>query len=95
MFQVHITGALLKRYFRLLFSFSGSYQAVNVKLSLDALLQMPGSQVKETMRRLGFSSEDCTRLCAALNCLKSASESGECSFPEILPILSSELTVTL
>ncbi|XP_058644697.1 kinase suppressor of Ras 1 [Onychostoma macrolepis] len=52
-------------------------EAVNVKLSLDALLQMPGSQVKETMRRLGSSSEDCTRLCAALNCLKSASESGE------------------
>ncbi|XP_073685494.1 kinase suppressor of Ras 1 [Garra rufa] len=52
-------------------------EAVNVKLSLDALLQMPGIQVKETMRRLGSSSEDCTRLCAALNCLKSASESGE------------------
>uniref|UniRef100_A0A9J8DKH3 non-specific serine/threonine protein kinase n=1 Tax=Cyprinus carpio carpio TaxID=630221 RepID=A0A9J8DKH3_CYPCA len=52
-------------------------EAVNVKLSLDALLHMPSSQVKETMRRLGSSSEDCTRLCAALNCLKSASESGE------------------
>ncbi|XP_051763956.1 kinase suppressor of Ras 1 isoform X2 [Ctenopharyngodon idella] len=52
-------------------------ETVNVKLSLDALLQMPGSQVKETMRRLGSSSEECTRLCAALNCLKSASESGE------------------
>ncbi|KAL1266370.1 hypothetical protein QQF64_002045 [Cirrhinus molitorella] len=52
-------------------------EAVNVKLSLDALLQMPGSQVKETMRRLGSSLEDCTRLCAALNCLKSASESGD------------------
>uniref|UniRef100_A0A8C1JR17 non-specific serine/threonine protein kinase n=1 Tax=Cyprinus carpio TaxID=7962 RepID=A0A8C1JR17_CYPCA len=48
-----------------------------IELSLDALLQMPGSQVKETMRRLGSSSEDCTRLCAALSCLKSASESGE------------------
>uniref|UniRef100_A0A672NSP4 non-specific serine/threonine protein kinase n=1 Tax=Sinocyclocheilus grahami TaxID=75366 RepID=A0A672NSP4_SINGR len=54
-----------------------------IELSLDALLQMPGSQVKETMRRLGSSSEDCTRLCAALSCLKSASESGGCSFPEI------------
>uniref|UniRef100_A0A8C1K4G7 non-specific serine/threonine protein kinase n=1 Tax=Cyprinus carpio TaxID=7962 RepID=A0A8C1K4G7_CYPCA len=48
-----------------------------IELSLDALLHMPSSQVKETMRRLGSSSEDCTRLCAALNCLKSASESGE------------------
>ncbi|XP_001919049.4 kinase suppressor of Ras 1 isoform X1 [Danio rerio] len=52
-------------------------EAVNVKLSLDALLQMPIIQVKETMRRLGSTSEDCTRLCAALSCLKSASESGE------------------
>ncbi|XP_051540217.1 kinase suppressor of Ras 2-like isoform X3 [Myxocyprinus asiaticus] len=52
-------------------------EAVNVKLSLDALLQMPSSQVQETMRRLGSSSDECTRLCAALNCLKSASVSGE------------------
>ncbi|TRY92240.1 hypothetical protein DNTS_026126 [Danionella cerebrum] len=52
-------------------------QAVKVKLSLDALLQMPSSQVKETMRRLGSTSDDCARLCAALNCLRSASESGE------------------
>ncbi|KAI1903669.1 hypothetical protein AGOR_G00029580 [Albula goreensis] len=46
------------------------------KLSLDALLQMPGSQVRETMRRLGSSSEECSRLTAALSCLKSATESG-------------------
>nr|XP_055063914.1 kinase suppressor of Ras 1 isoform X4 [Misgurnus anguillicaudatus] len=52
-------------------------EAVSKKLSLDALLQMPSSQVQETMRRLGSSSGECTRLCAALNCLKSASESGE------------------
>ncbi|XP_051973126.1 kinase suppressor of Ras 1 isoform X3 [Xyrauchen texanus] len=52
-------------------------EAVNVKLSLDSLLHMPSSQVQETMRRLGSSSDECTRLCAALNCLKSASESGE------------------
>ncbi|XP_066551191.1 kinase suppressor of Ras 1 isoform X2 [Amia ocellicauda] len=51
-------------------------QAVPVKLSLDALLQMSGSQVRETMRRLGSSSEECSRLTAALSCLKSASESG-------------------
>uniref|UniRef100_A0A6Q2YDB7 non-specific serine/threonine protein kinase n=1 Tax=Esox lucius TaxID=8010 RepID=A0A6Q2YDB7_ESOLU len=40
-------------------------------LSLDDLLQMPCSQVRETMRRLGSSSEECARLSAALSCLKS------------------------
>ncbi|XP_033955449.1 kinase suppressor of Ras 1 isoform X2 [Pseudochaenichthys georgianus] len=51
-------------------------QAVEAKSSLDALLQMSGAQVRETMRRLGSSSEECARLSAALSCLKSASESG-------------------
>ncbi|XP_036381226.1 kinase suppressor of Ras 1-like isoform X2 [Megalops cyprinoides] len=51
-------------------------EAVPVKLSLDALLQMSGSQVRETMRRLGSSTEECSRLTAALSCLKSATESG-------------------
>uniref|UniRef100_A0A3B4E263 non-specific serine/threonine protein kinase n=1 Tax=Pygocentrus nattereri TaxID=42514 RepID=A0A3B4E263_PYGNA len=51
-------------------------EAVPVKLSLDALLQMPGAQVRETMRRLGSSAEECARLSAALSCLKSATESG-------------------
>ncbi|KAL2095359.1 hypothetical protein ACEWY4_010078 [Coilia grayii] len=51
-------------------------EAVPVKLSLDALLQMPGAQVRETMRRLGSSTEECARLSAALSCLKSATESG-------------------
>uniref|UniRef100_A0A8C7SHU1 Kinase suppressor of ras 1a n=1 Tax=Oncorhynchus mykiss TaxID=8022 RepID=A0A8C7SHU1_ONCMY len=48
-----------------------SLQAVPLKLSLDALLQMPGSQVQETVRRLGSTSEECARLTAALSCLKS------------------------
>uniref|UniRef100_A0A4W5L1C3 non-specific serine/threonine protein kinase n=1 Tax=Hucho hucho TaxID=62062 RepID=A0A4W5L1C3_9TELE len=47
-------------------------------LSLDALLQMPGSHMRETMRRLGSSLEECSRLSAALSCLKSATESGGC-----------------
>lgn len=51
-------------------------QAVETKLSLDALLQMTGAQVRDTMRRLGSSSEECARLSAALSCLKSATESG-------------------
>uniref|UniRef100_A0A4W6FBB2 non-specific serine/threonine protein kinase n=1 Tax=Lates calcarifer TaxID=8187 RepID=A0A4W6FBB2_LATCA len=49
---------------------------VGSKLSLDALLQMTGAQVRDTMRRLGSSSEECARLSAALSCLKSATESG-------------------
>ncbi|XP_056593314.1 kinase suppressor of Ras 1 isoform X1 [Triplophysa dalaica] len=65
-------------------------ETVSKKLSLDALLQMPSSQVQETMRRLGSRSEECTRLCAALNCLKSASESGE--FKEDSPCWFSEPT---
>uniref|UniRef100_A0A671VK42 non-specific serine/threonine protein kinase n=1 Tax=Sparus aurata TaxID=8175 RepID=A0A671VK42_SPAAU len=51
-------------------------EGVEAKLSLDALLQMTGTQVRDTMRRLGSSSEECARLSAALSCLKSATESG-------------------
>ncbi|XP_014825948.1 PREDICTED: kinase suppressor of Ras 1-like isoform X1 [Poecilia mexicana] len=51
-------------------------QGVETKLSLDTLLQMTGAQVRDAMRRLGSSSEECTRLGAALSCLKSATESG-------------------
>uniref|UniRef100_A0A3Q1I429 non-specific serine/threonine protein kinase n=1 Tax=Anabas testudineus TaxID=64144 RepID=A0A3Q1I429_ANATE len=51
-------------------------EVVETKLSLDALLQMTGAQVRDTMRRLGSSSEECARLSAALSCLKSATESG-------------------
>ncbi|KAL3971343.1 chloride intracellular channel protein 4 [Sarotherodon galilaeus] len=51
-------------------------EAVEAKLSLDTLLQMTGAQVRDTMRRLGSSSEECARLGAALSCLKSATESG-------------------
>ncbi|KAG7470550.1 hypothetical protein MATL_G00114980 [Megalops atlanticus] len=51
-------------------------EAVPVKLSLDSLLQMSSSQVQEMMRRLGSSSEERSRLSAALSCLKSATASG-------------------
>ncbi|XP_008426090.1 kinase suppressor of Ras 1 [Poecilia reticulata] len=51
-------------------------QGVETKLSLDTLLQMTGAQVRDAMRRLGSSSEECARLGAALSCLKSATESG-------------------
>ncbi|KAG9340579.1 hypothetical protein JZ751_021401 [Albula glossodonta] len=56
-------------------------EAVPVKLSLDSLMQMPGSQVREMMRRLGSSSEECSRLSAALSCLRSATESDQLTFP--------------
>lgn len=55
-----------------------SPKAVSGKLSLDTLLQMSGSQVRATMRKLGSSSEECSRLTAALSCLKSAAETGLC-----------------
>uniref|UniRef100_A0A3P9IVW1 Kinase suppressor of ras 1a n=1 Tax=Oryzias latipes TaxID=8090 RepID=A0A3P9IVW1_ORYLA len=58
------------------FSFVTCLQAVEAKLSLDALLQMTDVQMRDTMRRLGSSSEECTRLRSALSCLKSATESG-------------------
>ncbi|KAM9442706.1 kinase suppressor of Ras 1-like isoform 2-T2 [Salvelinus alpinus] len=51
-------------------------QAVPVKLSLDALLQMSSCQVQDTMRRLGSNPEECSRLTVALSCLKNATETG-------------------
>uniref|UniRef100_A0A8C7FHN8 Kinase suppressor of ras 1 n=1 Tax=Oncorhynchus kisutch TaxID=8019 RepID=A0A8C7FHN8_ONCKI len=54
-------------------SLSLCVQAVPVKLSLDALLQMSSCQVQDTMRQLGSEPEECSRLTAALSCLKSAS----------------------
>ncbi|XP_076831848.1 kinase suppressor of Ras 1-like isoform X2 [Brachyhypopomus gauderio] len=50
--------------------------AVPVKLSLDALLQMSSAQVQETMRRLGSSADECSRITAALSCLKSTTTAG-------------------
>lgn len=65
-------------FFKALVSFpcAAAMQALEAKLSLDALLQMTGAQVRDTMRRLGSSSEECARLIAALSCLRSATESG-------------------
>lgn len=51
-------------------------ELIEAEFSLDALLQMTGAQVRDTMQRLDFSSEECARLIAALSCLKSATESG-------------------
>jgi len=54
------------------------FQAVPAKLSLDALLQMSSAQVEDTMKRLGSSSEECSRITTALSCLKSATNTGHC-----------------
>nr|XP_055052802.1 kinase suppressor of Ras 1 isoform X2 [Misgurnus anguillicaudatus] len=51
-------------------------EAVPVKLSLDALLQMSTAKVEETMKRLGSSGEECSRITTALSCLKSATDTG-------------------
>ncbi|XP_018556089.1 kinase suppressor of Ras 1 isoform X2 [Lates calcarifer] len=52
-------------------------QAAAGKLSVDGLLQMSSSELQDTMRRLGSNSEDCSRLTAALSCLKSTDETGD------------------
>uniref|UniRef100_A0A3Q2YAK1 Kinase suppressor of ras 1 n=1 Tax=Hippocampus comes TaxID=109280 RepID=A0A3Q2YAK1_HIPCM len=52
-------------------------QASDEKLSVDSVLQMPSSDVLDTMKRLGSNSEDRSRLTAALSCLKSPTETGE------------------
>ncbi|XP_041097234.1 kinase suppressor of Ras 1-like isoform X2 [Polyodon spathula] len=52
-------------------------QAVSGELSFDALLQMSSLQVSDAMRRFGSSSEECSRLNAALSCLQNACKSGE------------------
>ncbi|XP_058655582.1 kinase suppressor of Ras 1 isoform X3 [Onychostoma macrolepis] len=60
-------------------------EAVPVKLSLDALLQMSSGQVEDTMKRLGSSSEECSRITAALSCLKSATDKGGALKKEGIP----------
>ncbi|XP_036418456.1 kinase suppressor of Ras 1 isoform X3 [Colossoma macropomum] len=52
-------------------------EAVPVKLSLEGMLQMSGAQVQETMRKLGSSTDECSRITAALSCLKSATDSSQ------------------
>ncbi|XP_017345995.1 kinase suppressor of Ras 1 isoform X2 [Ictalurus punctatus] len=54
-------------------------EAVPENLSLDALLQMSGSQVQETLRKLGSSAEECSHITAALSCLKSTTTSSTSS----------------
>ncbi|XP_047676492.1 kinase suppressor of Ras 1 isoform X2 [Tachysurus fulvidraco] len=66
-------------------------ESVPVNLSLDALLQMSGSQVQETMRKLGSSADECSRITAALSCLKSTSTSSTSSTSSSGPWTGREL----
>ncbi|XP_023700646.1 kinase suppressor of Ras 1-like isoform X1 [Paramormyrops kingsleyae] len=50
-------------------------EALPAHLSLDTLLHMPSPQVLQLLQGLGSSSEDCSKLTAALSCLRSATES--------------------
>ncbi|NXH54755.1 KSR1 Kinase, partial [Rhabdornis inornatus] len=45
------------------------------ELTLDALLEMNESKVKETMKRCGARDEECSRLNGALSCLRKVTES--------------------
>ncbi|NXN83376.1 KSR1 Kinase, partial [Bombycilla garrulus] len=52
-------------------------QRIPEELTLDALLEMNESKVKETMKRCGARDEECSRLNGALSCLRKVTESGE------------------
>ncbi|XP_068271459.1 kinase suppressor of Ras 1 isoform X3 [Nyctibius grandis] len=51
-------------------------QRIPEELTLDALLEMNESKVKETMKRCGAREEECSRLNGALSCLRKVTESG-------------------
>nr|XP_033778166.1 kinase suppressor of Ras 1 isoform X2 [Geotrypetes seraphini] len=51
-------------------------QEIPESLSLDALLEMNESKVKETMKRCGASKEACSRINSALACLRKVVRSG-------------------
>ncbi|XP_067394136.1 kinase suppressor of Ras 1 isoform X2 [Emydura macquarii macquarii] len=51
-------------------------QRIPEELTLEALLDMNESKVKETMKRCGASDEECFRLNGALTCLRKVTESG-------------------
>ncbi|KAM6049445.1 kinase suppressor of Ras 1 [Chlamydotis macqueenii] len=51
-------------------------QRIPEELTLDALLEMNESKVKETMKRCGARDDECSRLNGALSCLRKVTESG-------------------
>lgn len=64
-----------------IFYFFSPPQRIPEELTLDALLEMNESKVKETMKRCGARDEECSRLNGALSCLRKVTESGtDCLF---------------
>ncbi|XP_033027303.1 kinase suppressor of Ras 1 isoform X3 [Lacerta agilis] len=51
-------------------------QRIPEELTLDALLEMDESKVKDTMKRCGASAEECSRLNGALACLRKMTRTG-------------------
>uniref|UniRef100_A0A670K1P7 non-specific serine/threonine protein kinase n=1 Tax=Podarcis muralis TaxID=64176 RepID=A0A670K1P7_PODMU len=51
-------------------------QRIPEELTLDALLEMDESKVKDTMKRCGASAEECSRLNGALACLRKVTRTG-------------------
>uniref|UniRef100_A0A8D0L1V3 Kinase suppressor of Ras 1 n=1 Tax=Sphenodon punctatus TaxID=8508 RepID=A0A8D0L1V3_SPHPU len=63
-------------------------QRLPKELTLDALLEMNESKVKETVKRCGASAEECSRLNGALACLRKVTRSSKgflslCSLPQL------------
>ncbi|XP_026717571.1 kinase suppressor of Ras 1 isoform X5 [Athene cunicularia] len=58
------------------------------ELTLDALLEMNESKVKETMKRCGARDEECSRLNGALSCLRKVTASGGELKDDVLVTLS-------
>ncbi|XP_042686379.1 kinase suppressor of Ras 1 isoform X5 [Centrocercus urophasianus] len=60
-------------------------QRIPEELTLDALLEMNESKVKETMKRCGARDEECSRLNGALSCLRKVTESDNLLDPFAFP----------
>ncbi|KAM4648421.1 kinase suppressor of Ras 1-like isoform 2-T2 [Amazona ochrocephala] len=67
-------------------------QRIPEELTLDALLEMNESKVKETMKRCGARDEECSRLNGALSCLRKVTESENLLDPFAFPAHSGRLT---
>ncbi|OXB79090.1 UNVERIFIED_CONTAM: hypothetical protein H355_005966 [Colinus virginianus] len=67
-------------------------QRIPEELTLDALLEMNESKVKETMKRCGARDEECSRLNGALSCLRKVTESDNLLDPFAFPAHSGRLT---
>ncbi|XP_074778802.1 kinase suppressor of Ras 1 [Athene noctua] len=63
-------------------------QRIPEELTLDALLEMNESKVKETMKRCGARDEECSRLNGALSCLRKVTASGGELKDDVLVTLS-------